>query len=117
MPNRYNINSNTFTPKTIIYLVVIAILIICICILNAKLIPVGIALFTVLIIYANFTNKKRMAELSEQLKDLTLDVNNTAKTTLINSPFPLVMMDTTGNMIWKSEKFVSEFGNLDISEE
>lgn len=117
MPNRYNINSKKFTSKTIIYLIVIAILIICICILNVKLIPVGIALFTVLVIYANITNKKRMAELSEQLKDLTLDVNNTAKTTLINSPFPLVMMDTTGNIIWKSEKFVSEFENLDINDE
>ncbi len=117
MPNRYNINSKRFTSKTLIYLIVIAILIICICILNVKLIPVGIALFTVLIIYANFTNKKRMAEISEQLKDLTLDVNTTAKTTLINSPFPLVMMDTTGNIIWKSEKFVSEFENLDINEE
>lgn len=118
MPNRYNVNSkNKITSKTLIYLIIIAILIICICILNFKLIPLGIALFTVLIIYANFTNKKRMAELSEQLKDLTLDVNTAAKTTLINSPFPLVIMDTAGNMIWKSEKFVSEFGNLNINDE
>ncbi len=118
MPNRYNVNSkNKITSKTLIYLIIIAILIICICILNFKLIPLGIALFTVLIIYANFTNKKRMAELSEQLKDLTLDVNTAAKTTLINSPFPLVIMDTAGNVIWKSEKFVSEFGNLNINDE
>ena len=62
-----------------------------------------------------WTNKKRKAELSEQLKDLTLNVNTTAKTTLINSPFPLAIVETNGNVIWKSEKFVTEFENLDIN--
>ena len=62
-----------------------------------------------------WTNQKRKAELSEQLKDLTLNVNTTAKTTLINSPFPLAIVETNGNVIWKSEKFVTEFENLDIN--
>ena len=62
-----------------------------------------------------WTNKKRKAELSEQLRDLTFNVNTTAKTTLINSPFPLAIVETNGNVIWKSEKFVTEFENLDIN--
>ena len=39
-------------------------------------------------------NKRRRSELSEQLRDLTLNVNNAAKTTLINSPFPLIIIET-----------------------
>ena len=116
MPSANNKKIEKFISKTKIYLIIIAILIITICILKVKLIPVGIGLYTIIILYAIWSNKKRKAEISEQLKDLTLDVNNTAKTTLINSPFPLVMIETTGNIIWKSEKYVSEFNETNIED-
>ena len=102
MPSGNSINSEKFISRTMIYLIIIAVLLLSICIYNYRLIPVAVAIYTLLIIYTNWTNKKRKAELSEQLRDLTLNVNNTAKTTLINSPFPLVMIETTGNIIWKS---------------
>ena len=117
MPSGNSINSEKFISRTMIYLIIIAVLLLSICIYNYRLIPVAVAIYTLLIIYTNWTNKKRKAELSEQLRDLTLNVNNTAKTTLINSPFPLVMIETTGNIIWKSEKFVNEFANIDINQE
>ena len=66
-------------------------------------------LYIVLITIMIINTKQRKSELSEQLKDLTLNVNKTAKTTLINSPFPLVIMEVDGNIIWKSEKFSNEF--------
>ena len=50
-------------------------------------------LYIVLITIMIINTKQRKSELSEQLKDLTLNVNKTAKTTLINSPFPLVIME------------------------
>ncbi len=114
MPNGNNLSSEAFVSRTKIYLIIIAILMTILCILNYKLIPIIIAIYTLLIIYTNWTNKKRKAELSEQLKDLTLNVNTTAKTTLINSPFPLIMIETNGNVIWKSEKFVNEFEEKNI---
>ena len=117
MPSGNSINSEKFISRTMIYLIIIAVLLLSICIYNYRLIPVAVAIYTLLIIYTNWTNKKRKAELSDQLRDLTLNVNNTAKTTLINSPFPLVMIETTGNIIWKSEKFVNEFDNIDINQE
>ena len=48
--------------------------------------------------------------------DLTFNVNTTAKTTLINSPFPLIILETNGNIIWKSEKYVIEFAEADDEE-
>ena len=115
MPNNNYKNWETFISRTKLYLIIIAILIITICILNYRLIIPGIIVYALIIAYTKWTNNKRKAELSEQLKDLTLNVNTTAKTTLINSPFPLAIVETNGNVIWKSEKFVTEFENMDIN--
>lgn len=111
MSNRNNNKYNLLISRTKIYIVIIAILLIIISIFQYRVIPVAIALFTAIVVYTNWSNKKRKSELSEQLKDLTFDVNNTAKTTLINSPFSLLMVETNGNIIWKSAKYVSEFEN------
>lgn len=115
MPNNNYKSWETFISRTKIYLIIIALLIISLCILNYKLILPGIIIYALIIWYTIWSNRKRKAELSEQLKDLTLNVNTTAKTTLINSPFPLVIIETNGNIIWKSEKFVTEFENMDIN--
>ena len=115
MPNNNSKNWDSLISRTKIYLIIIALLIVCICVLNYRLILPGIIVYGLIIWYTMWTNKKRKAELSEQLKDLTLNVNTTAKTTLINSPFPLAIVETNGNVIWKSEKFVTEFENLDIN--
>mgnify|MGYP002566093709 FL=1 len=49
------------------------------------------------------------------MQDLTLTVDSAAKTSLINSPFPLIIIETDGNIIWKSSKFNIEFMNTDIN--
>ena len=117
MSERNNIHSETFISKTNIYIIIIAILLVVVCILNYRLIPICIGILVAIIVYANLSGKERNAEISEQLKDLTINVNTTAKTTLINSPFPLIIIDTEGSIIWKSEKYVTEFADLKIDEE
>ena len=109
MPNNNYKNWESFISRTKIYLIIIALLMLVICIYDYRLIIPGILIYGIIIFYTIWSNKKRKAELSEQLKDLTLNVNTTAKTTLINSPFPLAIVETDGNLIWKSEKFVTEF--------
>ena len=79
MPNGNNYNIEKFVSRTKIYLVIITALIIIMCIMNYRLIPIGVVLFVLIILYNNWTNKKRKAEFSEQLQDLTLNVNTTAK--------------------------------------
>ena len=115
MPNNNSKNWDSLISRTKIYLMIIALLLVVICILNFRLILPSLFIYALIIYYTIWTNKKRKAELSEQLKDLTLNVNTTAKTTLINSPFPLAIVETNGNVIWKSEKFVTEFENLNIN--
>ena len=116
MPN--NTNRKIFDKlisRTKIYLVIIALLLVALCAYNIKLILISILAYVAILIYAYWTNNKRRAELSEHIKDLTLTVDNAAKSTLINSPFPLAIVETDGNIIWKSSKFIHEFANIDIN--
>ena len=100
--------------RTKIYLVIILFLLILICCLNNKFIIPSVIVYILIISYTYFANNKRKSEISEQLQDLTITVDTTAKSSLINSPFPLIILETDGNIIWKSSSFVSEFANVDI---
>ncbi|MBR1654173.1 MAG: DHH family phosphoesterase [Clostridia bacterium] len=113
-----NNNNNFFdklVSKTKVYLVIIAILLIILCIIKPILIAPAAIIYVLIIMYTYWTNQKRMAEVSEHIKDLTLNVDKVSKRTLINSPFPLIIVETDGSIIWKSTKFVSEFRDVEIN--
>ncbi len=101
--------------RTKIYLVIILILLIAISIQNTKMIIPSIIIYVLVLWYTYFANNKRKNEISEKLQDLILSVDTAAKSTLINSPFPLIVLETDGNIIWRSSKFVSEFENVDMN--
>ena len=105
----------TLVSKTKIYLAIIFILMVIISIQNIKLIIPSILIYAIVLGYSYYTNKKRKSEISETLQDLTLTVDSAAKTSLINSPFPLIILETNGNVIWRSSKFITEFANIDIN--
>ena len=106
---------DTLMSKTKIYLGIIFILLVVICVENTIMILPSIVIYIGILLYSYYANNKRRSEISETLQDLTLTVDTAAKTSLINSPFPLIIMQTDGNVIWKSSKFNSEFANIDIN--
>lgn len=106
---------DTLVSRTKIYLAIIFLLLAYIAIKNTYMILPNICIFVLIVIYSYYTNNKRKSEISETLQDLTLTVDSAAKTSLINSPFPLIIMETDGNVIWRSSKFTSEFANIDIN--
>ena len=87
--------------KTKIYLIIIAILLIIICSFNINYILPSILVYTLILLYAYWSNNKRKSELKEHIRDLTFSMDKTAKSTLINIPFPLVIIETNGNTICK----------------
>ena len=111
MPSNNNKFFNKLVSKTKVYLVIIAILLIIMCVLKPILTIPAIIIYALIMMYTYWTNQKRMAEVSEHIKDLTLNVDQVTKRTLINSPFPLIIVETDGSIIWKSTKFVKEFNN------
>ena len=106
---------DSLVSRTKIYLVIIFILLILLSYIKPIMIIPSIIIYILILIYTYFANNKRKSEISEQLQDLTLTVDSAAKTSLINAPFPLIILETDGNIVWKSSKFITEFANIDIN--
>ena len=98
---------DSLVSRTKIYLIVILLLLIGICIFHPKFIIPAIIIYILTLGYTYFANNKRKSEISQHLQDLTLNVNQAAKNSLIYSPIPLVILETDGNIIWKSTKMRS----------
>lgn len=116
MPN--NTNKKIFeglVSKTKIYLIMIAILLVLICVLNIKYIIPAIFAYVLILAYTYWSNQKRKEELSDHIQELTFHMDKAAKNTMINSPFPMIIAETNGNIVWKSSKFIKEFVNTDIN--
>ena len=101
--------------KTKIYLAIIAFLMVVLCMYNIKFIIPSILIYILIIIYAYWTNNKGKEELSEHIKNLTFSLDKVAKIALVNLPFPLVIAETNGNLIFRNTRFNEEFANIDIN--
>ena len=114
MPKNKDGIFDNLVSKTKIYLIIIAVLFIIICVYNNKLIIPGIILYICILAYTRWAENKRTTEISNHIQELLITMDSTAKKTLINSPLPLIIVETDGNIIWRSSKFVNEFANIDI---
>ena len=108
-------NLDKLVSRTKIYLVIIAVILIILSIIEPKAIIPAILTYIIVVIYTIWSNNKRKTEISEHINELTLNVDKAAQSTIINSPFPLVVIETNGNIIWKSSNFIKEFANTDIT--
>ena len=115
MPNSNGKILDKLTSKNIIYIIIIGFLCISLCIYNLRWIIPSIVLYTLTIIYTLWVTGKKKTEIENHIKDVTSDVDTASKGNLINSPIPLVLIETNGNIIWRSRKFVTEFQNIDIA--
>lgn len=102
-------------PKTRIYLAVIAIILIILCINVPTYIIPSIIVYALIVLYTIWIYNKRKGEISSYINELTISMDSAAKNTLINSPFPLIILETDGNVIWRSSKFNKEFANVGIN--
>ena len=103
------------TSKTKIYLFIILVLIILLCIYEKKYIIPASVLYIILLAYTFWINGRKKNEFFKHIQELTFDVDSAARSTLINSPFPLIIIETDGTIVWKNNKFVREFINVNIN--
>lgn len=101
--------------KTKIYLLIIAIILILLCMNIPTYIIPSIILYLGIVVYTVWIYNKRKGEVSNYINELTISMDSAAKNTLINSPFPLIILETDGNIIWRSSKFNKEFANIGIN--
>ena len=107
------LNLDKLISRTKIYLVVIAIILVILCVVEPKAIIPSILAYIAIFAYTIWSNNKRKTEISEHINELTVSVDKAAQSTIINSPFPLVVLETNGNIIWKSSNFIKEYANID----
>ena len=101
--------------KTKVYLVIIAIALILLCINVTTYIVPSIVIYVLIIGYTVWSYNKKKNEISSYINELTISMDSAAKNTLINSPFPLIILETDGEVIWRSSKFNKEFANVGIN--
>ena len=114
MPNNTKKTFEKAFTKTKVYLVVIAVILVLLCIQNIVFIIPSIVIYGLLIAYTFWTNNKNKNELDKHIQELSFNIDTMAKNTLVNSPFPLAILEADGSIIWKSVSFINEFGNNDI---
>ena len=115
MPNSNNKILVSINLRNIIYVILIAVLSIALCVYDLSWIIPSIIIFTLTVIYTLWSSGKKKTELENHIQDITSDVTTASKGNLINTPIPLVLIETDGNIVWRSKKFVENFQNLDIA--
>ncbi len=102
------------TSRVKIYLVIIALLFILICTYDLRWILPSIILYTMLVIYTIWINTKKQTEIVTHIEEVAWGMNSTVRNTLNKSPIPLLVIETDGDIIFKSPKFNKEFKDIDV---
>ncbi len=101
--------------KVKIYLIIIIILSVILCIYDLRWIAPAIISNILIIIYTIWENTRKKNELVNHIEEITMDVSTASKSTLVNSPIPLILIETDGNIIWRSKKFTESFAGIEIN--
>ena len=115
MPNKDGSGIEKLASRSKIYLIVIGIILIVLCTYDLRWIIPSILIFGSLILYSIWVNDKKKTEIVNHIQEVTADVNVATKNTLINAPVPLIVIETDGNIVWKSKKFVTQFKGIEIN--
>ena len=115
MPNSNRKVLERLTTKDIIYIVVIAVLAIALCVYDLRWIIPSLVIFIFTIVYTIWAGSRKKLEIETHIQNITSDVSTASKGNLVNTPIPLVLMETNGNIVWRSKAFVKEFQNVDIA--
>ncbi len=102
------------TSRVKIYLVIIALLFILICTYDKVWIIPSIILYIMLVIYTIWINTKKQTEIVTHIEEVAWGMNSTVRNTLNKSPIPLLVIETDGDIIFKSPKFNKEFKDIDV---
>lgn len=78
--------------NTKVYLIIIFIILLILCTQNIKFIVPSIITYLILSIYTVGVNSRGKNQITETIQDLTLTMDSAAKSSLISSPFPLIIL-------------------------
>lgn len=94
-----------FFPKTQVYMVMIAILLLVVIYYNKTVGILGIIAFTGLTVYSLRTNKIRSDQWGRFVEDISTDIDIAGRSTLSQIPLPMAIVNSDGNIIWGNNDF------------
>lgn len=115
MPNSNRKILDKLTIKSGLHLTVIAVLLVILCAYDLRWLFPAIFLFVAMVFYTWVTQSKKKTEIVDHIEAIAYDVSSTSKNNLVNSPIPLVLVETDGHIIWRSKTFIDEFQNTDMN--
>lgn len=111
--NNDNRLMNRLVSKSKLYLVLIALLLIKLCTYEEKFILPAIIFYILIIVYTMLVDSRKKSEIESHIEEVAIGMNFAVRNYLNKSPIPLIVIETDGNVIFKSPRFVKEFSNLD----
>ena len=89
--------------KNIVFHIIIAVLCVILCIYDLRWITPSVLLYVGLLIYSFWINSKKKTEIVNHIEEVTSDMDSATRGNLINSPIPMILMETDGRIIWRSK--------------
>ena len=112
--NKENKAIEKLTSRVKIYLIIIALLFILICLYDKVWIIPSLILYWLLLVYTIWFNTKKKTEIETHIEEVAWGMNSTVRNVLNKSPIPLLVIETDGDIIYKSPKFINEFKEIDV---
>ena len=103
---------NSLVSKSKLYLVLIELLLIKLCTYEKDFILPAIIFYVLIVIYTVLINSKKKSEIESHIEEVAIGMNFAVRNYLNKSPIPLIVIETDGNIIFKSPSFIKEFSNL-----
>ena len=103
---------NKLVSRAKLYLFLIALLLIKICMTDNDLILPAIIFYIAVVLYTLWVNSKKKSEIESHIEEVAIGMNFAVRNYLNKSPIPLIVIETDGNVIFKSPRFIKEFSNL-----
>lgn len=106
---------NYFITSNKVYMIIIAILISVIIVYRHFYIGiVFISLYMILVVYNMKNTKVRQTEWKKFIENFSSQLDNATRNTLVKMPFPLIMIDKKGEILWYNQKYSYIIKNEDI---
>ena len=103
---------NKLVSRAKLYLFLIALLLIKICITDNNLIVPAVIFYIAIVLYTLWVNSKKKSEIESHIEEVAIGMNFAVRNYLNKSPIPLIVIETDGNVIFKSPRFIKEFSSL-----
>lgn len=107
-------NYNYFFTTNKIYMIMIAILVMFVSYYNYIIGLLASFIYIGLIVYNIRTNKTKKNKWKKFIENFSLNMDNATRNTLVNLPFPMLIIGKKGNILWYNQNFSQVLSNQDI---